>query len=139
MTSRRPWRCVMALQKTLHKLLYGCVIQAQIDIPETVISPVITGLSRRGGGIVINRIDRLLEKAKSIKPKMFPTVATISRADGAFMLAFRLWDGIDGSGEQVIQELFESTAAAKAGYTEFLRLYPAGKHEPVLIDMVARG
>ena len=41
--------------------------------------------------------------AKSIKPRLFPTVATISRADGAFMLAFRLWDGIDGSGETVIQ------------------------------------
>ena len=83
----------------------------------------------------MNRIDKLLEKAKSIKPKMFPTVATISRTDGAFMLAFRLWDGIDGSGETVIQESFESATAAREGYAEFLRQYPAGKHEPVLIDM----
>lgn len=87
----------------------------------------------------MNRIDRLLEKARSIKPRLFPTVATISKADGAFMLAFRLWNDVDGSGETVIQELFESAAAARAGYAEFLRHYPAGEHEPVLIDMVTRG
>lgn len=87
----------------------------------------------------MNKIDRLIQMAKSIKPRLFPTVATISRADGAFMLAFRLWDGIDGSGETVIQETFESVAAARAGYAEFLRQYPAGEHEPVLIDMVTRG
>lgn len=87
----------------------------------------------------MNKIDRLIQMARNIKPKMFPTVATISMADGAFMLAFRLWDGIDGSGETVIQETFESAAAARAGYAEFLRQYPAGEHEPVLIDMVTRG
>lgn len=86
----------------------------------------------------MNKIDRLIQMAKSIKPRLFPTVATISRADGAFMLAFRLWDGIDGSGEKVIEETFESVAAARAGYAGFLRQYPAGEHEPVLIDMVTR-
>ena len=86
----------------------------------------------------MNRIDRLLAAAGRFQRHMIPTVATIIDGDDGYVLSFRLWDGIDGSGEHVITETFGTLDDAKAGYNEFLRRYSAGKYEPMLIDMTGR-
>lgn len=86
----------------------------------------------------MNKIDRLIAAAAKLDKRMTPTVALISNAADGFVLSFGLWDGVPGSGEQRICETFDTLDAARAGYDEFLKRYPAGKDGAVLIDMTGR-
>lgn len=86
----------------------------------------------------MNKIDKLIEQARrQLGGGLFPTVAMVRRdAAGRYVLDVHLWNGIDGSGEQIVTTSFATFEAAQAAYSETLRRYPQSKRSsPVLINM----